>query len=129
MRAGSISTRWVLVVGAILSLAISAFADTIHLKDGGIIKGQIVSFVSGQFVVNIGDGTHRRQMSFFVSEIESIQFDSVPETTTGKTNIYQPPIVNTRASDKPAASKSNVYTKPEVKPAPPSTQTSQAPPK
>src|SRR5215213_5661335 len=75
MRAGSISTRWVLIVGAILSLAISGFSDTIHLKDGGVIKGRIVSFVSGQFVVNIGDGAHRRQMSFFASEIESIQFD------------------------------------------------------
>jgi hypothetical protein len=131
MRARSISTRWVLVVGAILSLAISGFADTIHLKDGGVIKGRIVSFISGQFVVNIGDGSHRRQMSFLASEIESIQFDSIPDTTTGKTNIYQPPIVNTRSNDKPAAIKSNVYTKPEVKPAPPSaqTQTSQTPPK
>jgi PA-IL-like protein len=54
----------------------AAMADTIHLKDGSIIKGQIVSFTGGNFTVEIGDGSRRRQLTFASVEIESIKFDA-----------------------------------------------------
>lgn len=53
-----------------------AFADTIRLKDGSIIKGRIVSFGSGKFVVAMGEGSRRRELTFTASEVESIQFDA-----------------------------------------------------
>ncbi|MEZ5425811.1 MAG: LecA/PA-IL family lectin [Pyrinomonadaceae bacterium] len=53
-----------------------AFADTIRLKDGSIIKGKIISFDSGNFTVLIDDGTRQRQLNFSADQIESIIFDS-----------------------------------------------------
>jgi PA-IL-like protein len=60
----------------VVTLSIGVFADTIRLKDGSIIKGKIVSFGSGKFLIEVGQGSHRRQLSFDASEIESIKFDS-----------------------------------------------------
>ncbi|MGI8670072.1 MAG: LecA/PA-IL family lectin [Aridibacter sp.] len=60
----------------ILGLAVFAFADTIRLKDGSVIKGKIISFDNNQFIIIIGDGTRQRQLKFYSDEIESIKFDS-----------------------------------------------------
>lgn len=59
-----------------LSLTFAAFADTIRLKDGSVIKGKIVSFGGSKFTVLIADGTRRRQLTFNVGEVESISFDT-----------------------------------------------------
>ncbi len=59
-----------------LSMTVLAFADTIRLKDGSIIKGKIVNFNGGKFTVVIEDGTRQRQMSFAADEVESIIFDA-----------------------------------------------------
>lgn len=67
------------------ALASAVIADTIKLKDGSLIKGTIVSFKSGKFVVAIGDGARRREMSFYADEIESIQFDSADQAFAART--------------------------------------------
>jgi len=59
----------------VIVMSVTVFADTVRLKDGSIIKGRIVSFASGIFTVAIGQGSRRRELTFSVSEIESIQFD------------------------------------------------------
>lgn len=59
-------------------MAISAFADTIRLKDGSIIKGKITTFSDGRFVVVIGEGGRRRELSFSAADVESVAFDSQP---------------------------------------------------
>ena len=56
--------------------AISALADTIRLKDGSIIKGRITTFTDGRFVVVIGEGERRREMSFAAADVESVSFDN-----------------------------------------------------
>ncbi len=68
--------RIISIFAIVLSLAVFAFADTIKLKDGSVIKGKIVSFEGGQFIIVIGEGSRQRQMRFFSDEIESIKFDS-----------------------------------------------------
>lgn len=78
-------------------LAVTAFADTLRLKDGSIIKGKITNFDSGKFVVVIGEGSRRREMTFLASEVESIQFDSPmvnPQNTspTPRTASYKDPV-------------------------------------
>jgi hypothetical protein len=70
--------------------AASVFADTIRLKDGSIIKGRIIGFRDGQFVVSIGDGNRARQMTFFADEVEAVEFDSTSlnaNATTAATPI------------------------------------------
>ena len=68
-----------------ISLAVVAFADTIRLKDGSIIKGKITAFGGGKFTVVMGEGARRKELTFFANEIESIIFDSPdlkPQLTT-----------------------------------------------
>ena len=98
-----------LILTAVFSALV--LADTIRLKDGSIIKGHIASFSGGNFILEIGDGSHRRQLTFSVDEIESITFDTrIPQVTNpsttpasySKPEIVQPP--------KPAPSPSSVQT-------------------
>src|SRR5205823_1806533 len=69
----------------VFSVSAVAFADTIHLKDGSIIKGKIVTFSDGKFVIAMGEGSRRRELTFAAAEVESIQFDApsaAPQTNT-----------------------------------------------
>lgn len=59
----------------ILAVSTLAFADTIRLKDGSTIKGKIVGFNNGKFIVAMGEGTRKREMSFAADEVESVKFD------------------------------------------------------
>jgi len=67
--------RAVLSILFALCLSASLFADTIRLKDGSLIKGTIVSFTDGRFVVVVGEGARRRELSLAADEIASIEFD------------------------------------------------------
>jgi hypothetical protein len=69
--------RFTLVLGLFLSLSFGVFADTIRLKDGSVVKGKVVGFKDGQFIVMVGEGNRQRQMSFFADEIEKIDFDTL----------------------------------------------------
>lgn len=86
--------RLIATIAIVLSLCLLAFADTIHLKDGSIVKGRVIGFKDGQFVIVIGDGSRQRQMTFYADEIESIEFDSkpaLPTTTITQSNTATQP--------------------------------------
>ena len=85
--------RAISVSSLVISLSAFTFADTIHLKDGGIIKGQIVSFDNGTFVISIGEGSRQRQMTFTAAEVESIQFDS--RQLANQSASYSRPVTTT----------------------------------
>jgi hypothetical protein len=89
----SIFSRVFFGLAAMLVLCTFGLADTIRLKDGSIIKGHIVSFASGSFVVEIGEGSRRRQLTFGVAEIGSITFDSQasPPVVTNRNASYTEP--------------------------------------
>lgn len=82
-----------------LVMSVFAFGDTIRLKDGSIIKGKIVSFGGGKFIVLIADGTRQREMSFNADEVEKIEFDkqanpvSMVKTSDNKSYEKTPPTV------------------------------------
>lgn len=80
----------------IFSLAVLTFADTIRLKDGSIIKGKIVSFDGGKFVVLIDDGTRQRTLNYSAEEVESIVFDSTQMPVSNTEPIKStPPTIKT----------------------------------
>lgn len=79
-------------------LSFSAFADTIRLKDGSIIKGKITGFTGGKFTIVIGEGQRRRELVFNAGEVESIMFDNVPRTD----NTASAPVRNNPQPQKPA---------------------------
>lgn len=61
----------------VLGLSVSIFADTIRLKNGSIIKGQVVGFKDQQFIVLITSSRGRQsQLNIFMEDVESIEFDS-----------------------------------------------------
>ena len=62
-----------------------ALADTIRLKDGSIIRGQVIGFRDQQFTVLIGSGSkgRRGRTTVYVEDIESIEFDSATTAAAG----------------------------------------------
>jgi hypothetical protein len=62
----------------VLALFVPAFADTIRLKDGNVIRGQVIGFKDQQFTVLVGSGTQGRRSRtlIYVEDVESIEFDS-----------------------------------------------------
>ncbi len=95
----------------VLALFVPALADTIRLKDGSVIRGQVIGFKDQQFTVLIGSGAQgrRSRTTIYVEDIESIEFDSATtaaasvlaneDTTGGSTApVYQPPRTNPPAN-------------------------------
>ena len=62
----------------ILCLNVLSFADTIRLKDGSVIRGQVIAFKDQQFTVLIGNGSRgrRSRVTLYMEDVESIEFDS-----------------------------------------------------
>jgi hypothetical protein len=73
-----------LAVAIIATLAVGAFADTIRLKDGSVIRGQVVGFKDQQFTVLVGGGARGRRstLTLYMEDVESIEFDSVTGANT-----------------------------------------------
>src|SRR5256886_3131406 len=103
--------RSLTIVALALSLTLPALADTVRLKDGSVIRGQIVSFKNEQFTILVGSGTRGRKsrITVYMEDVESIDFDGAPADDSGNTSsapsqpTYQPPVNTTRPSNPPAA--------------------------
>jgi hypothetical protein len=100
-----------LAFALLLSFALLVFGDTIRLKDGSIVKGRVIGFKDGQFVIVIGEGARQRQMNYYADEIAAIEFDTntnpANSSKVAVNNTPQPtptPIVN----NNPPASNENV---------------------
>src|SRR5437762_11517645 len=88
--------RSLMIVALALSLTLPALADTIRLKDGSVIRGQIVSFKNEQFTILVGGGSRGRksQITVYMEDVESIDFDSNGSSTAqdnGNSQTYQQP--------------------------------------
>ena len=68
----------------LISLATPLLADTIRLKDGSVIRGQVIGFKDQQFTILIGGNARGRrgQTTVYVEDVESIEFDSTPGAGT-----------------------------------------------
>ena len=68
----------------VLTLSVVALADTIRLKDGSVIRGQVIGFTNQQFTVVIGGGSRgrRSQITIWMEDVESIEFDSAGSAGT-----------------------------------------------
>lgn len=78
-----------LLLAATLLLATTApvLADTIRLKDGSVIRGQVIGFKDQQFTILIGGNTRGRrgQTTVYVEDVESIEFDANTSSTSANT--------------------------------------------
>ena len=91
------TTRILLAAILLLSLVTPLLADTIKLKDGSVIRGQVIGFKDQQFTILIGGNAkgRRGQTTVYVEDVESIDFDStsggaISQTNDSNNNISQP---------------------------------------
>ena len=113
--------RPLLVVALALGVSLPALADTIRLKDGSVLHGQVVGFKDQQFTILLGSGARGRKsrITVYMEDVESIEFDSTggapgPRDDTSNTNTqpsYQPP-TNTQPSYTPPAPTPNPNSSP-----------------
>ncbi|MBV9927937.1 MAG: hypothetical protein JOZ96_23155 [Acidobacteria bacterium] len=87
----------------VFALGAAALADTIRMKDGQVIRGQIVAFRDQQFTVLIGSsrgGSRRSRMTLNMEDVESIEFDGAGESAEGSTitDTYTPPSESARTT-------------------------------
>lgn len=84
--------RMLAALSLTIVLAASTLGDTIRLKDGQVIRGQIVSFRDQQFTVLIGSGAgnRRSRVTVYIDDVDSIEFDS----GTGVSGDAGPPAVD-----------------------------------
>ncbi|HEV7699247.1 MAG TPA: LecA/PA-IL family lectin [Pyrinomonadaceae bacterium] len=59
----------------VVVMSVAGLGDTVRLKDGSILKGKIIDFAGGKFTIAMGEGSRRKELTFFANEIESIRFD------------------------------------------------------
>jgi hypothetical protein len=102
-----------------LVLAASALGDTIHLKDGQVIRGQIVSFRDQQFTVLIGAGAggRRSRVTVYIDDIDSIEFDSAgtsAEAPTTRGDDYNPPAESARTQPQTTPPRTNTQRPPTL---------------
>lgn len=90
-------------VAVVFALGASALADTIRMKDGQVIRGQIVAFRDQQFTVLIGSSrggsTRRSRITLYMEDVESIEFDGAggaEATSVPDAGTYNPPAETTR---------------------------------
>lgn len=102
--------RLPMILALVLGMTLPVLADTVRLKDGSVIRGQIVSFRNEQFTILVGSGARGRksQITVYMEDVESIEFDGAgssgntePSYSSGNTSQppYQPPPTNTRPSN------------------------------
>lgn len=76
--------RLLLALTLLLSTAVPLLADTIRLKDGSVIRGQVIGFRDQQFTILIGGSARGRrgQTTVYVEDVESIEFDANTSSVT-----------------------------------------------
>ena len=74
-----------LAILLVLCLGPVVFADTIRLKDGSVIRGQVIGFGDQQFTVLVGAGTRgrRSRITIYMEDVDTIEFDSVTANAAG----------------------------------------------
>jgi PA-IL-like protein len=108
-------SRALVAFALVFAVTVPVLADTIRLKDGSVIRGQIISFKNEQFTILVGGGSRGRksQITVYMEDVDSIDFDS---SANGSTNnrgddnsnsqtTYQPPVnqppVNPASNNQP----------------------------
>lgn len=94
--------RSLLVLALGIGLAAPAFADTVRLKDGSVIHGQVVGFKDQQFTILVGSGARGRKsrISVYMEDVESIEFDGTGSgPSSGGDEPIQTPVNNNQPTN------------------------------
>lgn len=106
--------HFVLIAALAMGASLTVLADTIRLKDGSVLRGQIVSFKNEQFTIMVGSGARGRKsrITVYMEDVESIEFDAAGNTSnsTGPNDDNTTP--NTQPTYQPPANTQPVNTQP-----------------
>jgi hypothetical protein len=104
--------RSLLIIAVLVVASLPALADTIRLKDGSVIRGQIVEFKNEQFTIEVGSGSRGRKsrITVYMEDVDSIEFDSANSTRSTSPNDstvntqppYQPPTNTQPTNNQPS---------------------------
>src|SRR5687768_9276963 len=73
----SLASRLFVLPLVLLLSVVPVFADTIRLKDGSVLRGQVIGFKDQQFTILLGGARGRRsRIMVYQEDVESIEFDS-----------------------------------------------------
>ena len=63
---------------SVVVIASTALGDTIHLKNGSVLKGKVTSFADDQFIVMLdtGSGRYLSRAMVYMGDVARIEFDS-----------------------------------------------------
>jgi len=81
-----------LALALLFAAVVPTLADTIKLKDGSVIHGQVIEFKDGQFTVLIGSGAkgRRGRTIVYVEDIDSISFEGAATNVAFNTDTSNP---------------------------------------
>ncbi len=92
--------RALIVFAILIGVSLPVLADTVRLKDGSVIRGQIVSFKNEQFTILVGSGARGRKsrITVYMEDVDSIEFDNAgtasgpaDDNSNNSQPAYQPP--------------------------------------
>src|SRR5436305_9348268 len=79
--------RYVILLVMLALFAPAAQADTIHLKNGTVLKGKVASFADDQFIVMLdtGSGRYLSRAMVYMGDVARIEFDAAGDTSSTAT--------------------------------------------
>ena len=94
--------RYVILLLMLALAAPAAQADTIHLKNGSVLKGKVASFSDDQFIVMLdtGSGRYLSRAMVYVGDVARIEFEGAPAGAADGAMREAPP---SRPTEPPAA--------------------------
>lgn len=109
----SLAPRLLALPLIVLLAVVPVLADTIRLKDGSVLRGQVIGFKDQQFTILLGSGARgrRSRIMVYMEDVESIEFDaattaaaaSLANDDTGSGgNTQEPATQPTRPSSQPS---------------------------
>lgn len=100
--------RKVLFFSLITALVVvpMAMGDTLHLKNGSVLKGKVTNFADDQFTVMLDTGSGRfvSKATVYMGDVARIEFDSAGAAPSGDaaSTATQPAEITSRVVDHPA---------------------------
>lgn len=94
--------KFLLLLISVVIVTPAALGDTIHLKNGSVLKGKVTSFADDQFIVMLdtGSGRYLSKAMVYMGDVVRIEFDSATgsggdvSTTTSQPPEAAPRIIN-----------------------------------